>query len=147
MVSILDQYHLAPVTKLLLNPRMNNSNMATKLVIQMKLLFRWILLALATIVGMRGKKPKKQKLKNVTKLFLKGFSSSAISCNYSIISSPLGTPPCFGWGSKRSHLTLLALVPSRCKYAPFTFSPLRSHLPFPFVLSLPPISYIQRHSW
>lgn len=48
-------------------------------------IYNLISLALATIVGIRGKNPKKQKLKNVTKLFLNGFSSSAISCNYSII--------------------------------------------------------------
>jgi hypothetical protein len=45
----------------------------------MKLLFIAMLFALAMIVGIRGKNPKKQKLKNVTKLFLKGFYSSGMS--------------------------------------------------------------------
>lgn len=35
--------------------------------------------------GIKGINPKIQKLKNVTKLFLKGFYSSGINCNSSII--------------------------------------------------------------
>jgi site-specific recombinase len=79
IVSRLDKYHLAPVTKLFPNPKINKNKMATKLVIQMKLLLITISFALATMVGMRGKNPKKQKLKKVTKLFRKGFYSSGIN--------------------------------------------------------------------
>lgn len=85
IVSRLDKYHLAPVTKLFPKPKMNKNRIATNDVIQIKLLFIFMSLALATIVGIKGKNPKKQKLKKVTKLFLKGFSSSGISWSYSII--------------------------------------------------------------
>ena len=78
-------YHLALVTKLLLNPNTNKKKAATKIVVIIKLLFNSMLLTLAMMIGISGISPNIQKLKNVTKLFLKGFYSSAMSCSSSII--------------------------------------------------------------
>lgn len=82
MVSRLDIYHLALVTKLLLNPNTNKKNAATNMVVSMKFLLSSILLTFAIIIGIKGMSPKMQKLKKVTKLFLKGFSSPVINLSY-----------------------------------------------------------------
>ncbi len=79
IVSKLEQYHLAPVTKLFPKPKTKRKNTATSTVIQIKLLFKGISFTLAANTGINGMNPKMQKLKKVMILFLIGFSSPAIN--------------------------------------------------------------------
>jgi hypothetical protein len=82
----LDQYHFTLVTKLLPNPSTNKKKAETKITAIKYYLpgvsTSWVL---ATIIGIKGIKPNMQKLKKVIRLFLIGFSSPEIICNYSII--------------------------------------------------------------
>ena len=75
-----------PPTQLLAKPRTPKKHIATKIVeITTPWSKTYIYLALATIVGIRGVKPNKEKEKKVTMLFLMGLYSPAINCSSSII--------------------------------------------------------------
>lgn len=85
MVQAAEQYQEALVTKLLPKPSTNKKKTEIETVAIVYLSSNLKSLAEAIRKGIKGMRPKMQKLKNVTILFLKGFYSSGIRWSSSII--------------------------------------------------------------
>lgn len=86
IVSIIEIYHFIPPTQLFAKPKTPKKKIAVQIVAMMILFSRtYIFKLLATIEGIIGVNPKIAKLKKVTRLFVNGFSSPAMSSNSSII--------------------------------------------------------------
>ena len=74
MVYMADKYHFALVTKLLPNPKTKRKKAPITITAAVNRPSGWILCVSAAIMGTKGIKPKRQKLKNVIIEFLTGFS-------------------------------------------------------------------------
>ena len=82
IVSMIETYHFIPPTQLFAKPKTPKKKTDVQIVAMMMLSSRtYIFKLLATIEGMMGVNPKIAKLKNVTRLLVKGFSSPAMSSN------------------------------------------------------------------